>query len=59
MILERVGVIIDDGDFLSDEFLDIREIFFFLCITKGDSNSLRTGSSSPSDSMDIRFRDIW
>jgi hypothetical protein len=53
MILERVGMIIDDWDFLSDEFLDIREIFFFLCITKGDSNSLRTGSTCSTDSMNV------
>ena len=59
MIFESIGMIIDNGDLFSDKFLDITEVFFFLCITEGESDTTRSCTSCTTNTVDIGFWDIW
>ncbi len=58
VIHEWKRVIPDDRDFFGDEPLDIIEICFLFSITKRDSSSLCTCSTSTADAVDISFRNI-
>ena len=59
VIFEWVGMIVYHGDLFSDKFLDISEVFFFFCITESESDTARSCSACPTDTMDIGFWDIW
>jgi len=59
VIFERIGVVVDNGDLFPDEFLDITEVFFFLCITESESDTAGSCSTRSTDTVDIGFWDIW
>lgn len=52
-------MIVDNGDLFSDQFLDISEVFFFFCVTEGESDTAGSCSACPAYTMDIGFWDIW
>lgn len=51
-------MILNDGDLLRDELLDIYEELEVIMFTKGVGNSSSTCSTGTSDTMDIGLRDI-
>jgi len=59
VIFEGIGMIIDNGDLFSDQFLDIAEVFFFFCITESESDTAGSCSTCSTDTVDIGFWDIW
>lgn len=59
VIFEWIGMIVDNGDLFSDEFLYITEVFFFFCITESESDTAGSCSACSTDTVDIRFWDIW
>ena len=51
-------MIVDDGDSLRDELLDISEILLLFSITEGYRDTTCSGSTSTTDTVDIGLRDI-
>ncbi len=51
-------MVVDDGDTLRDELLDISEVLFLFSITEGDSDTTSTCPACASDAVDIGLGDI-
>ena len=58
MISEREGMLVDDRDFFTDQFLDISEVFFFFRIAEGNRDSFCSSTTCTTDTVHIRFWDI-